>query len=154
MYFLYVVTDESTISSYVSILRKLDGKPRRYKQKSWFERLTCNQEQWENYRNSIWNILISNEEIFGNCSVCHENKGIIRCQDCICDTLCHECDRTVHAVHPFHNRTVSLDGYQYVLSPLEEIDSEMQIVHSSKKIYCVVLKLHPFEFEILILLPL
>ena len=85
--------------------------------------------------------MISNEDIFGNCSLCKEMKGIIRCQDCICDILCNECDRTVHAAYPYHDRIAHLDGYQYVLSPLEEIDSQMQIVHSSKIIYNVLLKL-------------
>ena len=62
------------------------------------------------------------EIVDGNCTVCRERKGIIKCKQCYNNVLCFICDDIVHTANPLHDRSAYLDEYLQPLLPLEIVN--------------------------------
>ena len=118
---------ESTISKCRSLLNKLVTVPKRYKHKSWFERMSSSQEQWRQNRAVTWNTLLSREVVIGICEHCEMENAVIRCNICYHNSLCHICDDIIHSYSPLHDRSLFVKGFQTQLLPTEVVNELAQI---------------------------
>lgn len=104
----------------------IKSKKKKYKQKSWFERIQASEESWKRSRKAIWDALYKKIQLKGPCSNCNEREAIIKCEDCMEVGLCFICDDIMHSSSPFHNREAYIDGYPSPLTPLETVNSNLE----------------------------
>ncbi|XP_066932550.1 uncharacterized protein [Clytia hemisphaerica] len=120
------VHSTEAIRQFIEMLCNM-GKPKR-KRKTWFARSQATQEEWSRKRNSIWTVMLANQELDEICNVCKERPAKIQCQDCVLNSLCFVCDDVVHTSEPCHDRI--FQGKK--LLPLDSIDEGNNIIPTNR----------------------
>ena len=124
---MYFQKNELPLADCLALLQNLaKGSRKKYKQKSWFHRIQCNQNNWRKNRPFQFNILLKMQYLNGSCCVCGEQKAIIACSDCCNSPICQKCDYDIHSMHPLHDRKSYENGYATSLPPTELLNANLE----------------------------
>ncbi|XP_045577843.1 uncharacterized protein isoform X4 [Salmo salar] len=90
---------------------------------SWSVRKELSQDRWRESRPEIVDSLLAAEHASQKiCQSCNVKMAILRCRDCLPKQLyCEDCDLSIHAKFPLHNRQSMIEGFYTPLPPTTAI---------------------------------
>lgn len=100
----------------------------------WKERMIAAKEKWTHSRESIFDVVVSQEGFpVEQCKFCEKRKPFVRCHQCgLSFYQCEICDEEIHSNNPFHDREVWNGNFFEAVSPMEKSDGQGNIINGGK----------------------